>query len=353
MGALRIVALSVVASLAGATSASAAPGFLGRGHDPGVAVDASGTAHVAWLARAADDSGLLEYCQVPRGKRACTVRRSVALPNDGFGKVQVLLPRPGAIQIVAPLLRETALVSSSDGGNTFATGRIGDTPAIETALYGPGDFISIMSGSGPAAFGRFNADGSGPSNLPTQFGSASESLETSLAPWGSGFVALFSGLRARSVLWNGLGDPNLQESWVEGPQLGRAAIPRAVGGRSGTWVAYVRRGRDRTYVRRLRSSGRLGAERVVVRGRPFDLTFAQGARGQMALVYESGNSASIVRSRNGRRWTRPRRLFRGNDPQDMRAALGLRGGWLVWDADAGNAGVHPIRIAALPGPPRR
>ena len=73
----------------------------------------------------------------------------------------------------------------------------------------------------------------------------------------------------------------------------------------------------------------------------------------MALVYESGNSASIVRSRNGRRWTRPRRLFRGNDPQDMRAALGQRGGWLVWDANAGNAGVHPIRIAALPGPPRR
>ena len=61
----------------------------------------------------------------------------------------------------------------------------------------------------------------------------------------------------------------------------------------------------------------------------------------------------IVRSRNGRRWTRPKRLFRGNDPQDLRAALGPRGGWLVWDSNPGNAGTHPIRIAALPRAPRR
>jgi len=354
MGALRIAACTLLIGLAGAADAAAAPGFLGRGHDPGVAVDGAGTAHVAWLTRAGD-AGSLEYCQVPRGKRACAVRRSVALSESGFGKVQVLLPRPGVVQIVAPLLRPAALVSSFDGGNTFAVGTIGKaTPAIEQAIYGPGEFISLMSGSGPASFGRFNPDGSGPEDLDVQFGSATESLETSLAPWGSGFVALFSGRQARTVLWNGLGDPNLQESWVEGPRLGRADIPRAVGGKSGTWVAYVRRGRDRTYVRRLRSSGRLGAERTLFRDSPFDLTFAQGPRGNMALVFESGDSASIVRSRSGRRWTKPRRLFRGNDPQDMRAALGPRGGgWLVWDASAGNAGVHPIRIAALPGPPRR
>jgi hypothetical protein len=350
---LRTALLSLLAVLLGAAPAAAAPGFLGRGHDPGVAVDAAGTAHVAWLARAGE-AGAIEYCQVPRGKRRCAVRRSIAVADDGFGKVQVLLPRPGTVQIVAPLLEPAMLATSVDGGNTFALGTIGETPAIEQAIYGPGDFISLMSGSGPASFGRFAADGSGPSNLPATFGAATESLETTLARWGNGFVAFFSGLRARSVLWNGAGDPNLQESWVEGPGLGRADIPRAVGGKSGTWVAYVRRGRDRTYVRRLRSSGRLGAERVLLRDAPFDLTFAQGARGNMALVFESGSSASIVRSRNGRRWTRPRRLFRGNDPQDMRAALGPRGGgWVVWDSSAGNAGVHPIRIAALPGPPRR
>jgi hypothetical protein len=353
VGALRIVACTLLICLTGAAEAAAAPGFLGRGHDPGVAVDGSGTAHVAWLTRAGD-AGSLEYCQVPRGKRACAVRRSVALSESGFGKVQVLLPRPGVVQIVAPLLRPAALVSSFDGGYTFAVGAIGEaTPAIEQAIYGPGDFISLMSGSGPASFGRFNPDGSGPEDLDVQFGSATESLETSLAPWGSGLVALFSGRQARTVLWNGLGDPNLQESWVEGPRLGAVDDPRGVGGRRGTWVSYVNRTRNATFVRKLRTSGRLGKAVRVVRDDPFDITFAQGPRGDMALVYESGDSASMVRSRTGSRWTRPRRLFRGNEPTDMRAALGARGGWIVWDGNAGNAGMHPIRIAAIPRAPRR
>jgi hypothetical protein len=116
----------------------------------------------------------------------------------------------------------------------------------------------------------------------------------------------------------------------------------------------VRRGRDATYVRRLRSSGRLGAERRVVRDDPSDLTFAQGPRGDMALAWATtAETAMYVRSRNGRRWSRPKRLFRGNDPQDLRSALGPRGGWMVWDANPGNAGMHPIRIAALPRAPRR
>ena len=107
-------------------------------------------------------------------------------------------------------------------------------------------------------------------------------------------------------------------------------------------------------MRKLRTSGRLGQGAcgwcATTRS---TLTFAQGPRGDMALVYESGASASMVRSRTGSRWTRPRRLFRGNEPTDMRAALGPRGGWIVWDGNAGNAGMHPIRIAAIPRAPRR
>jgi hypothetical protein len=350
---LRTVLLSLFVLMAGAAPAAAAPGFLGNGHDPGVAVDAAGTAHVAWLADTGD-AGALEYCQVPRGKRACALRRSIPLSESGFGKVQVLLPRPGAVQIVAPLLRPAALASSFDGGNTFAVGTIGEeTPAIEHAIYGPGDFISMISGSGPASFGRYSPNGAGPADFPVTFASATESLETTLAPWGGGFAFFFSGARARSVLWNGAGDPNLPQSWVEGPGLGGAHDPKAVGGRSGTWVAYVRRGRDATFVRRLRSSGRLGAERRLLRDAPFGMTFAQGPRGHMALTYTTVSDAVVaLRSRNGRRWVR-KRLFRGNDPEDLRSALGPRGGWLVWDGNPGNAGMHTIRIAALPGPPRR
>jgi hypothetical protein len=164
--------------LGGSSPAAAAvtPSFLGRGHDPGVAVDAAGTAHVAWLAEAPGGTGVLEYCQVPRGGRACAQRTSIALEDDGFGKVQVLLPRPGTVQLVAPLLEPTPLLTSVDNGVTFTGADLGSLPAIETALSTPGDTITIMSGSGPARVGRFAATGLGPGLLPVEFGDALESL---------------------------------------------------------------------------------------------------------------------------------------------------------------------------------
>jgi len=357
VGALRFAAPTVLAVLAIASpAAAAAPGFLGTGHDPGVAVDAAGTAHVAWLAEAAGGAGTLEYCQVPRGKRRCTVRTSVPLEDDGFGKVQVMLPAPGTVQIVAPLLQSTPLLTSVDGGATFARRDLGEGPAIEAAFYDAGGAISIMSGSGPARYGRYAPDGTGPAGLPVEFGDALESLDTTLAPFGSGLVALFSGAATRSVIFSGTSDPNLQQSWVEGPRLGKGRTdPTAAGGRSGTYVAYVQRrnGRHDTYVRRLRSSARFGTARRVSREDPTDLALAEGPRGNLALVYPASDDAWIVRSRDGRRWTGPRRLFRGHEPADLRIVLGRRGGWMVWDGDAGNAGSNPIRIAALPGPPRR
>jgi hypothetical protein len=358
MGALRIAAPLVIALLAWSSPASAAPGFLGRGHDPGVAVDGAGTAHVAWLADAPGGTGTLEYCQVPRGKRACAARASIPVEESGFGKVQVMLPQPGVVQIVAPLLEPTPLFTSVDNGVTFVRRDLGDLPAIETAFYGPGGGISIFSGSGPASYGRFLPDGTGPGGLPAEFGEATESLDTSLAPFGNGLVAFFSGLATRSVIWNGLGDPNLQQSWVEGPRLGKARTdPTAAGGPSGTFVAYVQRRGRRTgvYVRRMRSSGKLGRATRLTRRDPADVKLVQGPKGNLALVFPSGtlDRAFIVRSRKGRRWTKPRRLFRNQSPTDLHPVLGSRGGWMVWDGDAGNAGSNPIRISALPGAPRR
>src|SRR4051794_17140477 len=308
MGALRIAASTAFVLLAAATPAAAAPGFLGRGHDPGVAVDGAGTAHVAWLASAPNGAGTLEYCQVPRGKRACATRSSVPLESDGFGKVQVLLPRPGVVQIVAPLLDPTPLLTSIDNGVTFVRRNLGDLPAIETAFYSPGGGISIMSGSGPASYGRFAPDGTGPGELPVQFADATESLTTTLSPFGNGLITMFSGLATRSAIWNGLGDPNLQQSWVQGPTLGsRRTDPSVVPGSSGAFVAYVqRRGTRRTgiYVRRIRSNGKLGKAKRVSRSDPTELQLLRGPIGNLAIVYPSAthSRALIVRSRKGRRW---------------------------------------------------
>jgi hypothetical protein len=360
VGALRIAAIAMLALLAGAAQASAAstPRFIGTGHDPGVAVDRAGTAHVAWFGAPAPGTYTLEYCRFPRRARTCALRHTFPLPRDGSAKVQVLTPRPGAVHIVAPVLNDdTLLLNSGDGGATFGSVALGDTGTIERALYGPGDTISMLSQTGPASFGRFGLDGSGPGGLPVGFAAATESLETALAPWGAGLLAAFSGAATRTVLWNGVGDPNLQQSWAEGPRPGadRTAVT-AAGGRSGTYVAYTDRrgGRSDVRIRRVRANGRFGKAKRLTRNDPVTLHLAQGPRGDMALVWRFLDDAYVVRSnRKGRRWTRPRRLVRGNQPEDLRTALGRRGGWMVWDGSAGNFGSNPIRIAAIPRAPRR
>jgi hypothetical protein len=357
---VRVLVLALFALLAAAVPASAAvtPRFLGTGHDPGVAVDGAGTAHVAWLA---EDGGqeFAEYCQVPRGARVCTVRQR--LPHSSFsaGKARVVLgPQPGSVYVLAPVVNDpSVLFSSADNGATFTAHPIGEFIGAEEALYGPGDSISVMNGgSVGAAFARYGLDGSGPAEMPVSFGSATESLDRDLVLH-EGRLAAFlgSGDAMRSIFWTGVGDPNAQQNWVEGPRLnGNRTSPSAASGPSGTFVAYVdRKGRrSDTFVRRLRGQ-RYRRARRVSREDPTELSLAQGPRGDLALLWTDSDDTWVVRSRRGRRWTRPKRLVRGSDPGDLHAALGPRGGWVVWDGSPGNTGSNPIRIARIPRPPRR
>jgi hypothetical protein len=145
VGALRIAALTLLALLAAAAPAAAAtPRFLGSGHDPGVAVDRAGTAHVAWFYEPEGGQPVLEYCQVPRRGRACTVRHTFALPEDGTAKAQVLTPRPGTVVLMAPLFEEPSLIlTSTNGGATFASAATAadDLPTVEQTVFGPGEAI--------------------------------------------------------------------------------------------------------------------------------------------------------------------------------------------------------------------
>lgn len=357
---MRILVLALIALLAAVpASAAVTPRFLGTGHDPGVAVDSAGAAHVAWIGETADGQEVAEYCQVPRRARTCTVRRTLALTDWGTGKAQVMLgPQPGAVLVLVPVFTEPALLfRSTDNGASFATVALGEFLAMERAVYGPGDSISIMNGGTVgSAFGRYGLDGSGPAGPSVAFGDRIESLDRDLTRHGAGLAAfLGSGGGMRSILWSGLGDPNAQASWVEGPRLnGNRTSPTPATGPSGTFVAYVdRKGRrSDTFVRRLRGRRYLRARRVS-REDPTELALAQGPRGDLALVWPDSDDTWFARSRRGRRWTRPRRLVRGSEPGDVQAALGRRGGWIVWDGDAGNLGDNPIRLARIPRLPRR
>ena len=327
----------------------AAPGFLGRGHDPGVAVDAAGTAHVAWLTEAGD-AGALEYCQVPRGKRACALRRSIPLSEDGFGKVQVLLPRPGdrpdrraaaAAGGARELLRRRQHVRRRDDRGGHARDRAGDLRAGRVHLADVGLRPGVVRPLQPPA-GR-------PADFPVEFGSATESLRPRSRRGARGFVPFFSGLRARSALWNGLGDPT-------GPRLGRG--PAARQGRAS---------------RRRRRSGR-GSPTCRRRGSPACAACAPAAAsapsGEDARRPVQGSPSPRARVATWRSCTdlvvRVDRALAQRAPLDAAEAAvprqrpaGPAGRARpprrldVWDSNPGNAGMPPIRIAALPRAPRR
>ena len=165
------------------------------------------------------------------------------------------------------------------------------------------------------------------------------------------FFAGEAGLK--SYRWTGAGDPNDQATWVPGPAMGYGRFyPSAASGRSGTFLAYTDRARDEwgLFVRRVRG-GRFGKPRRISRSDPLAPQLVQWPNGRLTVVWDEGSRTLARHSRNGRRWSRTRRLFSGNEPSGLRVAAGRRGGWIVWDGDpALSTSPQPIRILPLRRP---
>jgi hypothetical protein len=353
---MRLGLALVILALLAAPADAAVPRFLGSGADPGVAVDGRGTAHVAWF-QESGDSEVVRYCQVPRGRKRCTVSQVLALPDDrGFAgwQVHVLLPAPGAVQIVAPRVNAPAvLLGSADGGATFASALLGDLQNVGTALVGPGATLSLSS-DGPAGYARYGFDATGPPGWAIDMSSATEALETDMTLLRGRPIVFFSGEAGlKSYRWTGVGDPNDQAAWAPGPAMAYGRwYPSAASGRSGTFLAYTDRARERwgLFVRRVRGS-RFGKPRRISGSDPLAPQLVQWPDGAMTVVWTDGARTLARSSRDGRRWSRTRRLFTGNEPSGLRVAAGRRGGWIVWDGDpALSTTDQPIRIVRLRRP---
>jgi hypothetical protein len=107
-----------------AASAQAAPHFvIGQGQNPGVAVDAAGTAYIGWQVNTHADTGdAVQLCVLPAGARACASLATIPFPGTGFdnGRVSVLLPAPGVVQVTVGRNVQNVygyyLATSGDGG---------------------------------------------------------------------------------------------------------------------------------------------------------------------------------------------------------------------------------------------
>jgi hypothetical protein len=110
-----------------AAPAYATPHFsVGQGRDPGVAIDAAGTAYIGWQVNTYADTGdAVQLCVLPAGARACASLATIAFPGSGYnvGQVSVLLPSPGVVQVAVGRNLQNVygyyLGTSADGGATF------------------------------------------------------------------------------------------------------------------------------------------------------------------------------------------------------------------------------------------
>jgi hypothetical protein len=220
---------------------------------PDIAVDSSGTSHIAWnLSAGGAGNDQLVYCRVPRGAHTCDVVRNISLPGTDFMGPRVVLTRSGDIVLVsgrccfpaAPVFAAT----SSDGGQSFGPPvKIAEEFAAGSsweAELGPGDFSLALSGgnSGPdfAAIWR-----SAPLDGSSLGGKAG------LAPFpkayftSTGFPAPTAPIAAYGDLqdvylrrWSGSGDYNDQASWLPEEHVVHGSEPKLASGVRGVFLIY-------------------------------------------------------------------------------------------------------------------
>jgi hypothetical protein len=132
--------------------AHATPHFtVGQGQNPGVAIDAAGTAYIGWQVNTHAGTGdTVQLCVLPAGARACASLAAVPFPGSGLdvGRASVLLPAPGVVQVAVARndlnVYGYYLGTSVDGGVTFNPPiRIGGDFAMRAALL-PGGLIAAQ-----------------------------------------------------------------------------------------------------------------------------------------------------------------------------------------------------------------
>jgi hypothetical protein len=244
----RLAVAAVIAALliASAAPAHAAVISLGPGRVPGVAVDAMGTAYIAWVG-IENDPTTLQFCRLPRGATACDIRHAITATGTSISRpfvtvdgsaVRVLSYRyalPGGGPFDGDML-----YTSTDGGASFGEGvRVGSTP-FNDAVLGPGGGISLVTDAvtGGEYYQRVPIDGSPATE--------SRALLSETHPY-SGSVALVDSNTPLAVYANGsgaaqfrrysgMGDLNDAASWNPPVDIGYGDRMHLASGPSGLFL---------------------------------------------------------------------------------------------------------------------
>ena len=354
---MRAVVLACVAVAVSAVPAHAArPVLLGQGADPGVAVDASGTAYVAYNGEYADPGQPLMFCAWPRGARGCTPRALIA--DNASPSAQPALVHagaPGAVTIVSS--RDTLQsLSSVDGGATFgAPAALGSATFFDGAFGPDGRLGLTYRRLGVVDF--YERSLAGPADASAHVELNRGWAVRSEVGWAGSRPVVVSGAAGSEgtavTTWSGQGDVHDPAMWTPPRRLGKSVYYAMASGPRGLFLAQqVGAFRERVVVRKFNGNS-FGRSRRVPAGRLglagiIGVALAQDATGRMVAVWHSSprNRLEYSASRTGRRWTPARVLATGVEvPSDLQVALGPDGrGLVVWDENTGDD-IHAVPVS--------
>jgi hypothetical protein len=218
---------------------------IGSGHKPGVAVDAAGTAYIAWYGPESTVTSL-HFCRLPRGATACDVATTITAPGTTLSRPFVTVDG-AAVRVVSyrygltgPRFDEIWQFTSTDGGATFDAGHAIGVVPFDEGVRGPGDTLTVAT----SAF----FDGLVVQNVPLDGSSAGESRAVlSSDHVYNGTVGLVNATtplvvfadasgNAQSRRYAGAGSLNDPAAWTPPVDIGYADYPRLAGGPAGLFL---------------------------------------------------------------------------------------------------------------------
>jgi hypothetical protein len=241
---LRTLAFAALAAvlLLPASARAATPVVVGQGADPGLAVDAAGTAYIAWNGTEPSATSL-HFCRLARGASTCAGAGTFAVPagttslyrpfvSVSGGLVQITQSRYG---FAAGSFNQVIQFTSTDGGNTFDAGTAVGTITFNEAANGPGGVAAVtFATTGGGSFQLMRAGNAASALLS---GDHPYDGAVGVTPTGQ-LLTIFDdgGGNAQFHLQSGAGDANDPGTWGAPVDIGVESYPRLAGGPAGLFL---------------------------------------------------------------------------------------------------------------------
>lgn len=340
------------------TTTSAAPLTLGPGARPGLAVDPSGTAYVAW--NGPENTASLQYCRLPRGATVCASRHAIEVPESTTSLSRPFVTVSGARVIVVqyrypnigPSAPGVYRFTSTDGGATFGAGELVGSVPFEEGAFGPGDTFSGVPVNTEMAFQNVPLTGAPVSLTDRAVLSLTHQNLAAVGLNGAATVAVFtSDVNAQERHYVGTGDINSIANWTPAVSIGVASYPRLAGGPNGLFLL-AGDGASSLFVRKWNGSA-FGAPVGIGPGVTPSKHLFQDAAGRLHAVFQrdNANPLQIIHavSDDGVTWRSgtvlTQEIGTSGGISDLRVATAAdHVGVVVWHA---GLGAGDVRLAAV------